>query len=76
MLKSNKAPAENAVTTEMLKICTGKARSMIYRTVNKVWEQERMPNKWRIATKQVLESDVTGERRRRWLKTRGLEMLI
>lgn len=32
----------------MLKVCIGEARSMIYRMVNKVWEEEKILTKWRI----------------------------
>ena len=36
MFKNNKAPGGNAVTAEMLKVCGGETRRMMYRMVNKV----------------------------------------
>ena len=50
--KYSKAPGENAMIVEMLRVRSGEARRTIYRIVNKVCEEEMMANKWRTAPAQ------------------------
>ena len=49
MFKLNNAPRERSVAAEMLKGYGDGAKRIVYRMVNKLCEEEMVPNKWRIA---------------------------
>ena len=48
MFKNNKISSETAITAQMLKACSDKAREMIWRMMKKVWQDENTSSKLRI----------------------------
>lgn len=49
LFKNNMGPGKNTTIGKMLKLYSDEGRNMIHRIMDKIWEEEKMPNKWRLA---------------------------
>ena len=47
-MKNNKVPGEDGIIVELISQAGSDMREKMYKVIKQIWEEEEMPNKWRV----------------------------